>query len=90
MAVWVPAEAVTLVGGVAALVTAVLKLTARPYWAYAAALTVTIVLTSFAPREVLAGDAMRVGITVGAALLTAAAAVVVARFLPARPASSDR
>ena len=55
-----------------------------------AALTVTIVLTSFAPREVLAGDAMRVGITVGAALLTAAAAVVVARFLPARPASSDR
>ena len=90
VAVWVPAEAVTLVGGVAALVTAVLKLTARPYWAYAAALTVTIVLTSFAPREVLAGDAMRVGITVGAALLTAAAAVVVARFLPARPASSDR
>ena len=90
VAVWVPAEAVTLVGGVAALVTAVLKLTARPYWAYAAALTVTIVLTSFAPHEVLVGDAMRVGITVATALLTAAAAVVVARFLPARPASSDR
>lgn len=85
LAVALPPGLLGLVGGLAALATAIVKLTAQPYWIYASTLTVTIVMTSFAPQQVLIGDALRVGITVGTALVTAAVAAVVARALPARP-----
>ena len=69
---------------IAALATLVIKLMAAPYWLYASVLTVTIVFTTFSPQNAVTGDILRVGITLGTALVSAVAAVIAARLFRMR------
>ena len=73
-----------VVGAIAALATLVIKLMAAPYWLYATVLTVTIVFTTFSPQNAVTGDILRVGITLGTALVSAVAAVIAARLFRMR------
>jgi len=83
-ALWLPADVLGIVGAVAAGATLVVKATSRPYWMYATVLTVTIVLLTFSPQDAVAGDLLRVGITLGTAFVTAIVAVVAARLMRIR------
>ncbi|GAA1694486.1 hypothetical protein GCM10009808_09470 [Microbacterium sediminicola] len=85
---WLPPMLVTVLGAAAGLATVITMLMGIAYWIYASALTVTIVLTSFTPQDAVAGDILRVGITLGTAVVTAVAAVIAARFM--RTPSSGR
>lgn len=77
-ALWLPPLGLTLVGAAAALGTVIAKVAAAPYWLYAAGLTIALVLLTFTPQDAVTGDILRVGITLGAALVAAIAAVVAA------------
>lgn len=84
LALWLPTPATAVVGAIAALATLVIKLMAAPYWLYATVLTVTIVFTTFSPQNAVTGDILRVGITLGTALVSAVAAVIAARLFRMR------
>lgn len=84
--VWlIPAEVVApIAGGLAALLLITSKLLGWHYWIYAIFLTMTVIMLTFTPDTIVAGDITRVGITVGAAIISAAAAVVAGWFMSPR------
>lgn len=71
-----------LLGVVASLAAVVLLLAGAPYWQYSVAVTVSVILLTFERHEALAGDLERVGITVGASLVTAAAVRLATQLAP--------
>lgn len=78
-----------LLGVVASLAAVVLLLVGAPYWQYSLAVTVSVILLTFERHEALAGDLERVAITVGVALVTAAAVWLATQLAPDALIESD-
>lgn len=72
-----------LLGVAATLASVVLLLSGAPYWQYSLTVTVSVMLLTFGPNDVLLGDVQRITATLVAAGVTAAAVSLVT-YLPAR------
>lgn len=80
-----PTWAAVPVGVVASTGAVLLLLAGSGYWQYSTAVTMSVVLLTFDPETLIAGDLQRVGLTVIAAAVTAATVWAASRLTPAAP-----